>query len=75
MPEKAGRYTLRSPGASIGSSCKQSFPLVANRGLEAVFSAWPVWIGRVGDAGPKADSSNLTPSKRIEFCWQVTKQA
>jgi hypothetical protein len=36
---------------------------------------WPVWSGRVGDPEPKADYSSLTPSERVELCWEVTKQA
>lgn len=38
-------------------------------------SSWPVWIGRVGDPQPMADYSALTPSQRIELCWQATKHA
>ena len=38
-------------------------------------SAWSVWVGRVGEAEPKADYSHLTPSERIALCWEVTKQA
>ena len=38
-------------------------------------SGWPVWSGRVGDPEPKADYSSLTPSERVELCWEVTKQA
>jgi hypothetical protein len=38
-------------------------------------SAWPVWVGRVGEPEPKADYSHLSPSERIELCWEVTKQA
>ena len=38
-------------------------------------AAWPVWSGRVGDPEPKADYSSLTPSERVELCWEVTKQA
>jgi hypothetical protein len=36
---------------------------------------WPVRIGRVGDREPRADVSHLTPSQRVELCWEVTKQA
>jgi hypothetical protein len=38
-------------------------------------SSWPVWIGRVGGPQPRADYSALTPSQRIELCWEATKQA
>ena len=38
-------------------------------------SAWPVWVGRVGEPQPRADYSQLTPSQRIDLCWAVTKQA
>lgn len=36
---------------------------------------WPVWVGRIGDPQPRIDLSHLTPSERIELCWEVTKQA
>jgi hypothetical protein len=38
-------------------------------------SAWPVWIGRVGDSEPKADYSALTPAERLALCWEATRQA
>jgi len=38
-------------------------------------SAWPVWVGRVGEPQPKADYAHLTPSERISLCWEITKQA
>lgn len=38
-------------------------------------SSWPVWVGKVGQREPRADYSHLTPSERVELCWDVTKQA
>lgn len=38
-------------------------------------AAWPVWIGRIGAPEPQADDASLTPSERVELCWEVTKQA
>lgn len=49
--------------------------LDGNDGSAVDRSAWPVWIGRVGQPEPQPDYSHLTPSQRIALCWEVTKQA
>ena len=38
-------------------------------------SEWPVWQGRVGEREPPPSVAHLTPSERIDLCWEVSKQA
>ena len=73
LPSQSRRYTdgmeKMIPNEPSGSPGRGFEEAVCDR------SEWPVWVGRIGDPQPRADFSHLTPSERVELCWEVTKQA
>jgi hypothetical protein len=82
--QNTGRRFLRRPedtlhemqpaGDKLGNSAANRHENEADAAA-ADRSARPVWVGRVGQAEPRADYSHLTPSQWIALCWEVTKQA
>ena len=58
---------------NAAGSTKSVAPDAGAKGADR--SEWPVWQGRVGEREPPPSVAHLTPSERIDLCWEVSKQA
>ena len=58
---------------NAAGSTKSVAPDAGAKGADR--SEWPVWQGRVGEREPPPSVAHLTPSQRVDLCWEVSKQA